>query len=148
MPFERSLSRTNWARHWHYSTKNLASLKTASCHRESKNVQKMELFDNARTYGRFLKQRHVESARGFHVLKGVECLLTHSLFEPRTMASLNLRIFRKHFSRIYTFFTTTLRDLAQLKNDRFQNVICNGLPCQVFSIEMWPISRASNVLLK
>jgi hypothetical protein len=67
MPFERSLSRTKWARHGHYSTKNLASMKMASCHRETKKGQKMELFDKARTYGRFLNQRHVESARGFHV---------------------------------------------------------------------------------
>jgi hypothetical protein len=80
MPFERSLLRINWARHWHYSTKNLASMKMASCHLKSKKVQKMELFDKARTYGRFLNQRHVESARGFHVLRGVECLPTHSLF--------------------------------------------------------------------
>jgi hypothetical protein len=72
-------------RHWHYSIKNLASMKMASCHRESKKVQKKELFDKARTYGCFLNQRHVELARDFHVLRGVECLPTHSLFEPRSM---------------------------------------------------------------
>jgi hypothetical protein len=147
MPFERLLSRTKWARHRHYSTK-LASMKMASCHRKSKNVQKMELFDKARTYGRFLNERHVESACGFHVPRGVECLPTHSLFEPRSMAWLNLRIFRKHLSRIYTFSTTTSRNLARLKIDQFQYVICNNLPCQVVSIQMWPISRASSVLLK
>jgi hypothetical protein len=87
-------------------------MKMASCHRESKKVQKMELFDKARTYSHFLKQRDVESAWGFHVLRGVECLPTHSLFELRSMASLNLRIFLKHFSQIYTFFTTTFRNLA------------------------------------
>lgn len=148
MPFERSLSRTKWARLWHYLTKNLASMKMASCHRKSKNGIKMEHFDKARTYGRFLNQRHVESARDFHVLRGVECLPTRRLLEPGSMASLNLPIFRKDFSKFYTFFTTTFRNLARLKIDQFQNVICDGLPCQVFSIEMWPISRASNVLLK
>jgi hypothetical protein len=80
--------------------------------RESKKVQKMELFDKARTYSRFLKQPHVESAWGFRVLKGVECPPTHSLCEPRSMASLNLQIFPKHFSQIYTLFTTTFRNLA------------------------------------
>jgi hypothetical protein len=64
------------------------------------------------------------------------------------MASLNLQIFRKDFSQFYTSFTTTSRNLARLKIDRFQNVICDGVPCQVFSIEVWPISRASNVFLK
>jgi hypothetical protein len=64
------------------------------------------------------------------------------------MASLNVQIL-KVFSRIYTFFeATTPKNLAQLRIDRFQNVICNGLPCQVFQIKMWPISRASNVLLE
>jgi hypothetical protein len=148
MPFERSLSRKKWARLWHYSTKNLVSMKMASCHRESKNGRKMELFDKARTYGRFLNQRHVESARGFHVLRVIECLPTHSLLKPGSMASLNLQNFRKDFSQFYTFYTTTFKNLARLKIVRFQNVICDGLPCQVFSIEMWPISRASNVLLK
>jgi hypothetical protein len=147
MPFERSLSRKKWVRLWHYSTKHLASMKMASCHRESKNGRKMELFDKARTYGRFFNQRHVKSARGFHVLRGVECLPTR-LLKPGSMASLNLQNFRKDFSQFYTFFTTTFKSLARLKNVRFQNVICDGLPCQVFSIEMWPISKASNVLLK
>jgi hypothetical protein len=87
-------------------------MKMASCHRESKKVQKMELFDNARTYSCFLKQRHAESARAFRVLRGVECPPTHSLFEPRSMAPLNLQIFPKHFSQIYTFFTTTFKNLA------------------------------------
>jgi hypothetical protein len=57
MPFERSLSCIEWARLWHYSTKNLASMKMASCHRKSKNGIKLELFNKARTYGRFLNQR-------------------------------------------------------------------------------------------
>jgi hypothetical protein len=131
MPFERSLSRKKWARLWHYSTKNLASMKMASCHRRSKNYIKMQLFDKARTYGCFLNQRHVESARGFHVLRGVECLPTHSLLEPRSMASLNLQIFR---ANVFYNFTSFLQPLLEIwpgcsKIDRFQNVICDGLPC-------------------
>jgi hypothetical protein len=135
MPFERSLSCIKWARLWHYSTKNLASMKMACCHRKSKNGIRMELFDKARTYGRFLNQRHLESARGFHVLRGVECLPTHSLLEPGSMASLNLQIFRKDFSQFYTFLTTTSRNLARLKIDRFQNVICDAFLVKCFPLK-------------
>jgi hypothetical protein len=35
------------------------------CHCKSKHGIKMELFDKAHTFGRFLNQRHVGSARGF-----------------------------------------------------------------------------------
>jgi hypothetical protein len=118
MPIEHSLLRTKWARHWHYSTiKNLASMKMASCYRKSKNDIKIELFDKARTSGRFLNQRHIESTRGFDVIRGVECLSTHCLLKPRSMASSNLQIFRKDFSRISSFFTTKFRNLARLKID-------------------------------
>jgi hypothetical protein len=45
MPFERSLSRTlKWARLWHYSTKNLTSMKMASCHHKCKNGEFIEEF--------------------------------------------------------------------------------------------------------
>jgi hypothetical protein len=71
--------------------------------------------------------------------------MKHGIIEPSNLP--------QRFARIYTFLTTTYRNLAQLQIDRFQNLKCdlmisNGPPCQVFSIEMWPISRASNVLLK
>jgi hypothetical protein len=115
--------------------KNPASMKMASCHRKSKNGIKVKLFNKARTYSRFLNQRHIESARSFHVLRGVEYLPTHSLLEPGSMASLNLQIFRKDFSQFYTYFTITFENLARLKIDQFQNVICNGFPCQVLSKE-------------
>jgi hypothetical protein len=89
-------------------------MKMAFCHRKSKIGIKIELFDKARTYGRFLNQRHVESARDSHILGGVECLPTHSLFEPRSMASLHLPIFRKWFYN----FTPFLQPLLEVWHDQ------------------------------
>lgn len=92
----------------------------------------MELFDKACKYGCFLHQRHVEWARGFHVLKGVECPPTHSLFDPRSMASLNVQIIRKD---LFHKFTPFLQRPSAIWNNC--KLICNGLPYQAFSIEMW-----------
>jgi hypothetical protein len=69
----------------------------------------------------------------------------HGIIEPSNLP-------QRFFTNLL-LFTTKFRNLARLKIDRFQNVICNGLLCQVFSVElhiseMWPIARAFSVLLK
>jgi len=89
----------------------------ASSDRESKKVQNMELFEKARTCGHFSSQRHVELDQGFRVLRVVDCLPTPSLFERGSMAPLSVQFFRKDFPLITTYFSTTLKNLAQLQID-------------------------------
>jgi hypothetical protein len=59
-----------------------------------------------------------------------------------------LNLPQRFFAVLHPFFTTTSRNLARLKIDRSQNVICDSLLCQVISVEMWPISKAFDVISK